>query len=331
MKPTTILFGQTTPALSLVWRTVLLAPPKQACSAIDCLVAGMVVRGLGVEAICLYLELSQAGLLERVVALDLPTPHDRPLRKAGGLNPWSVADTRRLIQWWLEALHLDGIGGRLGRSPGGVRAKARRLGLPRRDRKALVRLPLSSAPALATDTPDVAVAADAAPVVSAVPVLAATLGLPARVVGDMGLGAAVAALSVAADLSANVKAEVSIAGTVASAKGPRQRKWTEAELDELATRSWANQHWLAIARDMNRSPGSTRSQLSRLELPRHNRSKLVETYDAVKGPVVAAENIEAAGYVRRICRVTQRPFWTHRSVKRLLSRQGEKCQQCRGI
>jgi hypothetical protein len=47
-------------------------------------------------------------------------------------------------------------------------------------------------------------------------------------------------------------------------KQSAQKKWTKAELDELATRSSADQHWRAIARDMDGSPAAVRSQLSRL-------------------------------------------------------------------
>jgi hypothetical protein len=42
-------------------------------------------------------------------------------------------------------------------------------------------------------------------------------------------------------------------------KRPAQKKWTKAELDELATRSSVDQHWRAIARDMGRSPATVRS------------------------------------------------------------------------
>jgi hypothetical protein len=108
------------------------APIKEAYSALDCVLAGMVVRRLGIEAICAYLELSRAALLHRVVALDLPTPPDRRLRN--GRNPWSAVDTRRRIGWWLKGIHPTSIGEPLGRSIGGGRSKARRLGLERADK-----------------------------------------------------------------------------------------------------------------------------------------------------------------------------------------------------
>jgi hypothetical protein len=105
----------------------------------DRLLAGMVAAGQGIEAICLYLGLTRAALDDGLARLGLPTPHDRPLRKPGPRG-WSVLDTIRLIAWRVAGVHPETIGQRLGRSPAAVRAKARRLGVPTPDRKALRRL-----------------------------------------------------------------------------------------------------------------------------------------------------------------------------------------------
>src|SRR6516165_900673 len=105
----------------------------------DAVLAGMVAAGHGIEAICLYLDLSRAALDDHLVRLGLRTPHDRPLRKLGPRG-WSEIDTRRLIAWRVCGIHPETIGQRLGRSANAVRAKARRLGLPRPDRKALQRV-----------------------------------------------------------------------------------------------------------------------------------------------------------------------------------------------
>ncbi|WP_312654951.1 hypothetical protein, partial [Escherichia coli] len=78
-------------------------------------------------------------LLDLVVELDLPTPHNRPPRKAGGRNPWSFTDTALFIVLWTAGWHAESLGERFGRSSGGIWAKARRLGLPRRDRKLVFR------------------------------------------------------------------------------------------------------------------------------------------------------------------------------------------------
>ena len=105
----------------------------------DAVLAGMVAAGHGIEAICLYLDLSRAALDDHLVRLGLRTPHDRPLRKLGPRG-WSEIDTRRLIAWRVCGIHPETIGQRLGRSANAVRAKARRLGLPRPDRKSLQRV-----------------------------------------------------------------------------------------------------------------------------------------------------------------------------------------------
>jgi hypothetical protein len=105
----------------------------------DAVLAGMVAAGHGIEAICLYLDLSRAALDYHLVRLGLRTPHDRALRKPGPRG-WSEIDTRRLIAWRVCGIHPETIGQRLGRSANAVRAKARRLGLPRPERKSLQRV-----------------------------------------------------------------------------------------------------------------------------------------------------------------------------------------------
>lgn len=104
----------------------------------DRLLTGMVEAGFGIPALCLYLTLSEPELLARVVALGLPTPHDRPIRRAGGRNPWTEAEIRQLIEWWGDGIRVSRIAEALGRSKSGIYAKKRRLGLPARDRKGLV-------------------------------------------------------------------------------------------------------------------------------------------------------------------------------------------------
>src|SRR6516162_2012389 len=99
----------------------------------------MVAAGQGIHAICLYLGLTRAVLDEHLVRLGLRTPHERPLRRPGPRG-WSVLDTIRLIAWRVAGIHPETIGQRLGRSANAVRAKARRLGLPRPDRRSLRRV-----------------------------------------------------------------------------------------------------------------------------------------------------------------------------------------------
>ena len=112
-------------------------PP--AATPADRILAGLVAAGHPREAIRLYLGLADAELLARVANLGLQAPADRPLRKPGGRNPWQLAEIHRLLELWQCDVHAVTIAEAVGRSPGGVRAKARRLGLYRRDRSALVR------------------------------------------------------------------------------------------------------------------------------------------------------------------------------------------------
>jgi len=105
----------------------------------DIVLSGMVAAGQGLDALCLFLSLSRDALFESLVRLGLQTPHDRPMRKPGARG-WSVPDTLRLIAWRMAGIHPETIGLRLGRSANGVRAKARRLGLPVPDRKLLRRV-----------------------------------------------------------------------------------------------------------------------------------------------------------------------------------------------
>ncbi len=99
----------------------------------DRLLSGMVAAGQGIDALCGYLRLTRAALHDHLVRLGLPTPHDRPLRKAGH-HRWSVAETTLLIIWRLAGVHCKVIGRVLGRTVGAVRGKAWRTGVPAPER-----------------------------------------------------------------------------------------------------------------------------------------------------------------------------------------------------
>jgi hypothetical protein len=105
----------------------------------DPVLAGMVAAGQGIQAICLYLGLTRAALDDHLVRLGLRQPHDRALRNPGPRG-WSNLDTQRLIAWRVRGIHPETIGLRVCRSANAVRAKARRLGIPRPDRKSLQRV-----------------------------------------------------------------------------------------------------------------------------------------------------------------------------------------------
>ena len=106
---------------------------------VDPVLAGMVAAGQGIQAICLYLGLTRAALDDHLARLALRLPHDRALRNPGPRG-WSNLDTQRLIVWRVGSIHPETIGRRVCRSANAVRAKARRLGIPRPDRKSLQRV-----------------------------------------------------------------------------------------------------------------------------------------------------------------------------------------------
>ena len=102
--------------------------------SLEPVLAGMAAAGLGIEALEAYLDYSRNEILDRLADLGFPVPHDRPSRR-GGRNPWSVAEVRAFIQLWLSGIQIAAIAVVLGRSPGGIYSKRRRLGLPARPRK----------------------------------------------------------------------------------------------------------------------------------------------------------------------------------------------------
>lgn len=128
----------------------VVATAASGCFPLDRVLIGMVAAGQGIEAITTFLGLSRDLLQECLVRLGLRTPHDRPLRKPGPRG-WSAIDTMCLITWRVAGIHPETIGLRLRRSPGSVRAKARRLGIPAAERRSLRRLDPASLIAPASD------------------------------------------------------------------------------------------------------------------------------------------------------------------------------------
>jgi hypothetical protein len=105
----------------------------------DSTLIGMVEKGHGIEALCLFLELLEVDLLARVVALNLYTPHNGAVRRTSGIrNAWQVGEIRQLIAFWELGLSSQCLSAKLGRSQWSIRAKARWLGLPRRPRGSII-------------------------------------------------------------------------------------------------------------------------------------------------------------------------------------------------
>ena len=106
----------------------------------DRILAGLIDQGHGREACAAYLDLTDEQLMSRIVHLDLPTPADRPMRVGHGPHAWDITAIRRLIDLWIRDLATSHIATHLGRSPSGVRSKARWLGLYKRARNSLLDL-----------------------------------------------------------------------------------------------------------------------------------------------------------------------------------------------
>lgn len=115
------------------------AAAPQVPSALGLLLGGIIAAEHGAYAICQMLGISLECLLAQVVALGLPTPADKPLRRTGSRNPWTPEQVQQLILLWPSNLYATCIAERIGRSAASVRYKARWLGLPGRERVSLVR------------------------------------------------------------------------------------------------------------------------------------------------------------------------------------------------
>lgn len=111
----------------------------KSASALGLALGGMIVAGHGLSAICFLFGVTPDWLLGQVVALGLPTPLDRPLRKTAGRNPWTPEQVQQLVQLWPTNLFATCIAQRIGRTSASVRYKAKWLGLANRKRASLAR------------------------------------------------------------------------------------------------------------------------------------------------------------------------------------------------
>ena len=275
---------------------------------------GMIARGHGIETLCLYLKLARTVLYDLVVELNLPTPHDKPLRKVGGRNPWSIPDTILFIVLWMAGWHAESLGQRFGRSPGSAWAKARQLGLPRRDRKSIFR-PAHPHDVLPTSLPQ-GVRATPGPATKAQG-SDAHAGMPEPTSGHLPQTASLLArgiftFDIATTLRCPAPSSDDLFGPTPVGVPPRRKSrerevyWTRKRDIELGKRWWARQHYKAIARDMGISPSTVQSRRFRLGLPTFHdlkdlflfrREELVDDFD----PSVVDLHISAARYVERKC------------------------------
>lgn len=248
------------------------------------LVAALVHRGHGIDAICFFLALARDFLLDAMVKLDLPTPPDAPFRPRGGAHAWTQDDYRRLLNAWENDWRCGAIAETLGRSKSSVWAKARRLGLPKRDRHVLLqpaiiesprRRQLDLFPLISTDT-------EAWPP-------------PATIREWKPLG---------------TDADVTI-----RRKSGRDNEveWDKELRDHVQNRFWSGQRNKAIARDLGITLRAITSMKCRMEIPRKMpREWLSDVYR----PEKVAEHIAAMNYVERQCRKNpDYTFWAKRGAR----------------
>jgi hypothetical protein len=292
---------------------------------LDHVLAGMVRAGQGIEALCLYLDLDREALFDRIVELGLATPHDRPLRRSCNPRRWLPPEVRQLIGCWIAGVRGVSIAGELGRSPGAIYGKAKRLGLPKRDRKALIALHAGrpdngSVPVPATN----GVARNDKP---GFPAEAASVVSQSSMCGTIDLRGGEAVLP---PLAHPIAVEPS-AVVISPETRPRRRRavWSY-ELDwELSLRCFSGQHPNAIAREMAHygvTASALASRFTRLELPRRVRADLVDRYD----PALAERIIRETGYRFIRCPFKKHHFWTRNRGARF-SEAGKKSAEYRAL
>jgi len=313
---------------------LFVVPLAAALSPLDYVLAGMVAAGLGIEALCLYLGLARTALFERIVALGLLTPHDRQLRRPGGKRPWLAGEVHELIRLWVSGVRVVCIADCLGRSPGAVWSKARRLGLPKRDRRKLVRLEPISRPAadpepatlvrdfVAPAAHEAAVSESTSSTIDAVPAAPSASLAPAPVSENNEATGQLALASGSADPAEGrqvIAKQDAVSAAAAPAGGGQRRKqsrpgqvtWFREADEEVSLRWWANQHPIDIAREMSETymeltASAVSSRCHRLQLPPRYGNTLVAHFD----PKVAESTIKASGFVSRFCPGKKRIFWT---------------------
>lgn len=107
-------------------------------SACEVLLPSLVASGFTVPALCELLSLAEEELRTMLDIRALPATGARGLRKSTTSGAWTVIQMQYLLVLWTTNLFATGIAAYIGRSAGSVRYKAKALGLPRRDRMALI-------------------------------------------------------------------------------------------------------------------------------------------------------------------------------------------------
>lgn len=243
------------------------------------LLTGMVAQGHGIEAICLFLSLTRDSLLDLVVRLDLPTPHDRPQRRTGGARAWLASDYATLLSGWLGNWPTGCLAQQVGRSRGSIWAKSRRMGLPKRERRLL------SWPAIWPPHPPPPAAEASIEPAKPEPPKKLPVRWPVR--------------------GTDTPLELT------SQRDGREVNWTDnrAALIEMGMRAWAGQRLRKIAEDFGVSYRTVTSQLQWLEaMAPKDRGEHTDVFDRA----VALANIKAARCELRPCQNDPRfSYWRH--------------------
>lgn len=304
--------GSTARPAAVVRAASIARPPPSATPAlVERLLPRMVARGHGVETLCLYLKLAQATLLDMVVTLGLPTPHDRAHRWAGGGNRWQPDDVSLFIVLWMEGWAAASLSERFDRSKGAIWSKARHLGLPKRERHVQLRpadphaalQPSSTLPYTPTAcVPVAAPAALALPATTPAPAKAITRPLApvvAKAVKPHSIQP-VPRLDIPGVTHAQLLACLDLPPI--ARKGQRGEIMHSAARDlQLALRHFGSQHYLTAAREMGMSVHAYLSRRRRLELKPMPRGEFVDEFN----PQWAADYIHAHKYRRIQCRAYQ--------------------------
>lgn len=324
---------------------LFLDPAPKGVTAHDHVLKGMVAAGHGIEAICFFLGLTRDALLDRIVALDLPTPHERAMRRPCGKRPWAAITVRHLIGFWIAGVRVVSIASELDRSPGSVSSKARRLGLPKRDRNQLHRLeprhaalPVSrwgASGGLPPGQDGAGAALSSSLILKEPPEQHARAEAPSRPLhlpdpprsASEGFTGPVTPAIVGPPQA--LARSIEEKGAKRAQSRPGETIWTK-DLDlELSMRGWANQHPQAITRDMQQhgtvTPRAISSRLNRLQIPRRDRSQLVDHYD----PTLGQTNLRASGYVLCFCSIKKRSFWSPRNGPRRFCNEALKSAEYR--
>lgn len=255
------------------------------------LVASLVHRGHGIEALCFFLALPRDALTDLVVQLDLPTPVDTVFKPRGGAHAWTQNDYVRLLTAWEGDWRCGAIAETLGRSKSSIWAKARRLGLPTRERQSL-RQPATIAPPRLRQ-----------------------LDLFARL-SDAPLGIWPPPADIRQWKARGTAEDV----VIRRKQGRDEIEWTRDLCQHVQNRFWSGQRNKSVAADLGISLRAITSMKCRMQIPRDFPR---EWLSAVFRPEKAAEHIAAMGYVERSCK--KNPNYTYWLLPRKHTRSRRDC------